>query len=117
MTDLIDWLLHVGRLHPDLVAILLGTAAGNVASLLAERYAIPPGMPQHRQQGITILIALVGAFSLSYAAWSVLNPADPARLRAVVSLCGSLLSVIVYPAVARWATAKWPSIGSIWNAP
>ena len=117
MTYLIDWVLHVGRLHPDLVAILLGTAAGNVASLLAERYAIPVTTPERKQQGLTVLIAIIAAFCLSFASWSVLNPADPAKLRAVVSLSASLVSVIVYPAVARWATAKWPAIGSVWRAP
>ena len=115
MTDFIDWLLHAGRLHPDIVAILLGTAAGNVASLLAERYWIPAAMAQRKQQGLTVLIAIVGAFSLSFAVWGVLNPKDPANLRAVVSLSASLISVIVYPAVARWATAKWPAIGTIWK--
>ena len=117
MTDFIDWLIHTGRLHPDIVAILLGTASGNIASLLSETYAIPATMPARQQRGLTILIAIIGAFALSYAAWDVLNPADPAKLRAVVSLCASIVSVVVYPAVARWATAKWPSIGSIWKAP
>ncbi len=117
MTDFIDWLIHTGRLHPDIVAILLGTAAGNIASLLAEAYLIPATMPERKQQGLTVLIAILGAFALSFATWDVLNPADPAKLRAVVSLSASLVSVIVYPAVARWATARWPAIGSIWKAP
>lgn len=116
MTTFIDWLLHAGRLHPDIVAILLGTCSGNVASLLAERYAIPAEMPERKQQGLTVLIAIVAAFALSFAVWGVLNPKDPAKLRAVVSLSASLISVIVYPAVARWATAKWPAIGTIWKA-
>ena len=115
--DIVGWLLHVGREHLDLVGILLGTFAGNVASLLAEAYLIPATMPVQRQQGYTVLIALVGAFSLSFLSWGVLAPADPAKLRAVISVSAALASVVVYPTVARWATAKWPVIGSIWKAP
>ncbi len=117
MTDLIDWLLRVGRSHLDIVAILLGTGAGNAASLILERYFIPETMPGRQQQGITVIVALVAGASLSYLTWGVLDPTDSASMRSIVSISAAILAVIIYPIVARLATARWPAIGSIWAQP
>lgn len=117
MTDIINWLLSVGRSHLDIVAILLGTGAGNAASLILERYFIPATMAARQQQGITVIVALLAGATLSYLSWGALDPADPVSMRSIVSVSAAILGVVVYPVVARIATAHWPAIGSIWAQP
>lgn len=114
--EIVDWLLHVGRNNPDLVAIILGTLAGNVASLLVERYVLPETMGARKQQGISVLVAFLAGAILSDLTWKALDAADTAYMRGTISVSAALIAVIVYPAVARWATSKWPAIGSIWAA-
>lgn len=115
MRDTVDWLLHLGQNYPDLLGLLLGTAAGYALALILEAYFIPAVMPRRQQQGITVLVTVAAGAVLSCASWHVLDPGDPFRLRAVISLAVALLAPFGYPAVARFATRRFPSIGTIWQ--
>ena len=108
------WLLATGVNYPDLVAILLGTAAGYAVGILAETYLIPATMPARQQQGLTVLITIVVAWLLSFLIWGTMDPADSATMRALISIAASVLAVFTYPLVGRIATKYFPSIGSIW---
>ena len=114
MTDFIDWLLHIAQRNPDLVALILGTASGYGLGTLAEAYLIPLTMIPRKQKGLTALITIVASWCLSYAIWGALDVGDKPELRAIVSAAASILSVFTYPAVGRWVTARFPSVGSIW---
>lgn len=116
MTETIDWLLHIGERYPALVAIFLGTAAGYALGLIAETYFIPEKMPARQQQGLTVLITIAGATAMCAAIWHGLARGN-LELRIVASLAASLLAPFTYPAVARFMTARFPSIGTVWQLP
>jgi hypothetical protein len=115
MTGVIDWLLHLGEHYPDLVALLLGTAAGYALGLLAEAYVIDPTMSGRHQKGLTVLITVAGATLMSSLIWHGLDAAAPLALRLSVSFACGLLAPFWYPAIARAATSRWPGIGTIWE--
>lgn len=115
--DIVNWILNVGAHQPDLVCLLVGGLAAFLLTVAIERYFLPTtadAAAKRRQQGVTFLLCWGASVVFSSLMWWALDPADKLGVRVTVSLIVGVLTTSLYPALARWLTARYPSIGSAW---
>ena len=118
--DIGNWILNVGTHQPDLVCLLIGGLAAFLLTVAIERYFLPttadPAVRRH-QQGVTFLLCWAASAAFSAALWWALDPADKMGVRVAVSVIVGVVTSSLYPALARFLTARYPSIGSAWTPP
>jgi len=114
-TGIVDWVLGIGTHYPDLLAVILGTLSAYCASLITEAFFLPPEWSQRRQQRATVLVQLFAAIPLATLIWGGIDGADSLETRVMVSTACSLIGPLFYPALARYATSKFPSIATAWQ--
>lgn len=118
--DIMNWILSVGAHQPDLVCLLVGGLAAFLLTVAIERYFLPTTTDptaKRRQQGLTFLLCWGAAVVFSSLMWWALDPADKFGVRFTVSLIVGVLTTSLYPAIARFLTARFPAIGSAWVPP
>lgn len=114
LQNVIGWALSLGSSYIDLVCLIVGTAAGWVLSLIVEAFLLPDIWPRKTQQGATVLCNIIASTVCSALLWWALDPADRFGVRLAVSSVVALPSIMLYPAIARWATDRWPAIATSW---
>ncbi len=115
MTDFINWLIGVARANPDPLSLIVGTLGAWALGVMLEAYAIPTSWSTRSQQGATAAATVLGGATLSTLIWGYLDPHNSIGMRLSIAIPVAAFSAIGYPAIARWATAKWPAIGTIWK--
>lgn len=103
---------------PALLSIAIGGLAAWAVALVVERYFFPtvhdPDAVRH-QRGATFLLNWLLGGVFSSLLWHALVAGVPLRVTLAVSFVVGAVTAFVYPILARWATAKWPAIGSAWQ--
>ena len=118
--DIVNWILNVGTHQPDLVCLLIGGLAAFLLTVAIERYFLPTttdAAAKRHQPGLTFLLCWGASVAFSSLMWWALDPADKFGTRFTVSLIVGVLSSTLYPAIARFLTARYPAIGSAWSPP
>lgn len=116
-TTQIDSVLNWLGSRPVLASLLLAGAAAFFLTLVVERYFLATTTDPERirrQKGITFLLCVVLSAVLDVALWWALAPGAALGTRVAVSVVAGILTSFLYPIVARWASQRWPSIGSAW---
>ena len=121
MEDGIHWLrelLELGEHYLDVVILLACSAFGMLLTLALEWWFLPTVQDPaaiRRQRGLTFLFCwTMSALSSSFVWWAV-DPADPLKVRLSVSIVVGAFGFFAYPALAKFASDKMPSIGSAWD--
>lgn len=118
--DIVNWILNVGTHQPDLVCLLVGGLSAFFLTVALERYFLPTTIDpdvRRNQQGLTFIVCWLASATFSALMWWALDPADPLGVRVIVSLIVGVLTTSLYPALARFLTARYPLIGSAWTPP
>lgn len=116
-TTAIDSILNWAATRPVLLSLVLAGAAAFFVTLVVERYLLPTVHDPdalRRQKGATFLLCVVLSAVLDVAMWWALAPGAALGARIAVSVVAGILTSFLYPIVARWASQRWPSIGSAW---
>jgi len=117
---IVDWLLNIAEHYPDTVCLLLGSIAAFTLTAMLERYFLPPTVDPvalRRQQGFTFLFCWLASGVISSALWTVVDPADPLRMRLVVSFTVGILPFPTYPILSRLAAAHFKAFSTAWINP
>ena len=111
-----QWVLFASG-YPDVVAIIAGTLAAWAGGLSLERYFVPSDWDVRHQKGVVWLFCVPTGTILSTAIWTGMDGADPMELRISGSLAAAMIAMVVYPFLSRWATKRWPDVGTAWAEP
>jgi hypothetical protein len=116
--DIVNWILNIGAHQPDMVCLLVGGLSAYLLTVAIERYFLPTSSDPavlRAQQGATFLLCWLASAFFSVLMWWALDPTDRMPVRIVVSLVVGIMTTSLYPAIARFLTARYPEIGTAWG--
>lgn len=120
LDTIVNWVNQLAGLwqhYTDLGCILVANVPAWAIVIIAETFFIPATWTARAQQGATILLNIVIAWTVAATLWWVFDPADPLRVRLTVTGILSPISPFAYVWVGKIATKYFPSVGSIFALP
>jgi hypothetical protein len=103
--------------YPDAIAVLFGTALSWAPGLILETWVLPVTWPDRKMKQVTLAITVAVAFISSTVLWHFLDPADSNSFVGFVSFVAALSAPLVHIVAAKYLTAKFPWIDSVFKKP
>ena len=115
MTQLIDYLLAIGKENPVLVAMILGTISGWAIATITEYFLAGTSWPAKNIKRIVVLVTVIACGIATELLWSVFDKSSDPHTRRVVCYVAAPISPFSYIWVAKIASKYVPWINSIWS--
>src|SRR6185295_9951666 len=114
----IDEIWNFGMHSPDVASLVIGSLCGFALTIALEMYFLPTTTDpevRRRQKGATFLFCWFASTVASSLFWLAIDGVDPPFVRWTICSVVSVFGFFGYPALARYLTARFPSIGTAWK--
>jgi hypothetical protein len=119
MLDMLtQWITAIANFwnhYTDAGCITVAALCAWCVAAVVEAYFVPLNWPIRKQKELTVVVTIAISWIAGASLWWATDPADPLRVRVIVTGVLSLVSPVSYVWVAKLLTKYFPAIGSVWS--